>query len=71
MRFCDSRQFVPGAVLEITLECGKKDPLRAEGVVVECAPASEGLFLTTLLFLEISAELRASLGMVFSKLSFE
>ena len=72
MRLCTERQFVPGAVLEITFACDSwSDPLRAEGTVVECTPDSAGRWVTTLLFLEISRELRASLGMVYSKLSFE
>ena len=75
MRFYTERHFVPGAVLEVTFECGDwgelGSSLRAEGTVVECAPDPQGRWVTTLLFLEISQELRASLGMVFSKLSFE
>jgi len=72
MRFCTTRQFVQGAMLEIVFECGEwAKRLRAEGVVVDCAREPSGRWVTTLLFLEISRELRASLGMVFSKLSFE
>lgn len=66
MRFKAPWRFEIGAVLHIAFAIQDGTPCRveAEGLVVDCVPGREREYQTTLLFVETSQELRASLGKV-------
>ena len=72
MRFKAQWQFAIGAVLHIAFAFEDGDPRRieAEGLVIECTPGEDKGFQTTLAFLEMPQELRASLGKVSHRLQF-
>lgn len=70
MRFSSPWRFDLGAVLRIVFAFEDDSPQRveAEGFVVECTPAEDGIHQTTLAFLEPAQDFRASLGKVSTRL---
>ena len=66
MRFRSRWQFESGKVLSVAFSFGEDAPRRveAEGVVIECTQLGCRSYLTTLAFLEVPADLRATLGEV-------
>jgi hypothetical protein len=72
MRFNSHWQFEIGSVLQIAFAF-ENDPRRrieAEGLVIECCRTGEREYLSTLAFVDISKELRDSLGQVSRRLHF-
>ena len=70
MRFCAQWRFEIGSVLQIAFAIDEASPRRidVEGLVVECCRQAPREYVTTLAFLEISQELRDSLGQVSNRL---
>ena len=72
MRFSSQWQFEVSSVLQIAFafEGDAERHIEAEGLVVECCRTGEKEYLTTLAFVEISQQLRDSLGQVSQRLRF-
>ena len=72
MRFSAQWHFEVGSVLQIAFafDDDTLGRFEAEGLVVECCRTGEKEYLSTLAFVEISQELRDSLGQVSRRLRF-